>query len=79
MKSVPVGADVPGEAEGAPGRTKVTREDRDGVLDAVLARYERLGATVVSDDQVLCRLLRTLELSEADGDVGEYLCSYLIA
>ncbi|HTX68949.1 MAG TPA: hypothetical protein VMH50_07345 [Thermoleophilia bacterium] len=57
----------------------MTREDKERAADAVLARYEHLGMTVVSDDQILCRLLQTLEFSGADRDVGDYLCSYLIA
>jgi hypothetical protein len=61
------------------GRTTVTREQKEQAVDGVLARYAHLGATVVSDDQALCRLLRTLEFSDADRDVGEYLCSFLIA
>ena len=56
----------------------MTREEKERTLDSVLARYEHLGATVVSEDQTLCRLLRTLELSGADRDVGDYLCSFLI-
>jgi hypothetical protein len=57
----------------------VTREEKERAVEAALARYQQLGATVVSDDQTLCRLLRTLECSDADRDVGEYLCSFLIA
>jgi hypothetical protein len=57
----------------------VTREEKERAVDSVLARYMHLGATVVSDDQTLCRLLQTLEFSDADRDVGEYLCSFLIA
>jgi hypothetical protein len=55
----------------------VTREEKDQAIDEVLARYEHLGATVVSDDSTLCRLLRTLKCSDTDRDVGEYLCSFL--
>ena len=55
----------------------MTREEKERAVDSVLGRYEHLGATVVSDDQILCRLLRTLECSGADRDVGEYLCSFL--
>ena len=57
----------------------MTREEKEQAVDSTLERYEHLGATVVSDDQTLCRLLRTLEFSDADRDVGEYLCSFLIA
>ncbi len=57
----------------------MTREEKEQAVDTVFARYEHLGATVVSDDQTLCRLLQTLEFSGADKDVGEYLCSFLTA
>jgi hypothetical protein len=79
MVAARLGADTLSGAKGNLGRTKVTREEKDQAVDGVLARYEHLGATVVSDDQILCRLLQTLEFSEADRDVGEYLCSFLIA
>jgi hypothetical protein len=55
----------------------VTREEKDQAVDAVLARYEHLGATLVADDQTLVRLLQTLELSTTDREVGDYLCSFL--
>ena len=57
----------------------MTREEKEQVVDTVLARYEHLGATVISDDQTLCRLLQTLHFSKADKDVGDYLCSFLTA
>lgn len=57
----------------------MTREEKERAVEAVLTKYQHLGATVVSDDGALCRLLQTLEFSEADKDVGEYLCSFLIA
>jgi hypothetical protein len=55
----------------------MTREEKEQAVDSVLARYEHLGATVVSDDTTLCRLLQTLRCSDTDRDVGEYLCSFL--
>lgn len=72
-------ADTLSGAKGTPWEDTVTREEKDRAVDSVFARYEHLGATVVSDDQTLCRLLQTLEFSDADRDVGEYLCSFLIA
>jgi hypothetical protein len=57
----------------------VTREEKEQAVDSVLERYQHLGATVVSDDTTLCRLLQTLECSSADKDVGDYLCSFLVA
>ena len=61
----------------ARGGLTVTREEKEEAVAAVLTRYEHLGATVVSDDSTLCRLLQTLQCSGADRDVGEYLCSFL--
>jgi hypothetical protein len=58
---------------------KVICEEKEQAVEGVLARYEHLGATVVSDDQTLCRLLQTLEFSDSDRAVGEYLCSFLTA
>lgn len=55
----------------------MTREEKEQAVDSALARYEHLGATVVSDDQTLCRLLQTLKFSKADKDIGDYLCSFL--
>lgn len=57
----------------------MTREEKDRAVETVLARYTHLGATVVADDQTLCRLLQMLECSSSDRDVGEYLCSFLTA
>ena len=55
----------------------MTREEKEQAVDSVLARYEHLGSTVVSDESTLCRLLRTMGCSDTDRDVGEYLCSFL--
>lgn len=55
----------------------MTREERDKAVDAALAGYADLGATIVADDQTLCRLLQMLEFSGPDRDIGEYLCSFL--
>ena len=73
------GADTVTGAFGTPWEDTVTREEKEQAVDGVLARYAHLGATVVSDDQTLCRLLQTLEFSGADRDVGEYLCSFITA
>jgi hypothetical protein len=72
-------ADTLSGAKGTLWEDTVTREEKDRAVDAAIARYERLGATVVSDDQTLCRLLQTLEFSGDDSDVGEYLCSFITA
>lgn len=56
----------------------MTRREKEEATDALLARYADLGATIVDDEQTLCRLLKTLELSGSDREVGEYLCSFLV-
>ena len=55
----------------------MTREEKEQAVDSVLARYEHLGATVVSDESTLCRLLGRLECPDTDRAVGEYLYSFL--
>lgn len=57
----------------------MTREEKDRAADRVLSRYPHLGATIVADDGTLSRLLEMLDLTSADRDVGEYLCSFLVA
>lgn len=57
----------------------MTRDVKEQVVDSGLARYQHLGATVVSDDSTLWRLLQTMECSDTDKQVGEYLCSFLAA
>jgi hypothetical protein len=72
-------ADTLTGAKGTLWEDTVTREEKELAVESALARYGHLGATVVSDDQTLCRLLQTLEFSGADRDVGEYLCSLITA
>lgn len=57
----------------------MTREEKEQAVDAVLSRYDHLGATLVADDQTLVRILQTLDLSTNDRAVGDYLCSFLTA
>lgn len=58
----------------------VTRAQRDEVVADIIGRYGGcVGEMVVNDDGALARLLTTLQLDESDTDVGEYLCSYLVA
>lgn len=55
----------------------MTREEKDQAVEQILRHYGELGATIVADDQSLCRLLATLEFNAADREIGEYLCSFL--
>ena len=55
----------------------MTSEEKDQTVEQILRRYRNLGATVVDDDESLCRLLATLKLNRSDRAVGEYLRSFL--
>ena len=55
----------------------MTSDEKEKTVDQILRRYRNLGATVVSDDESLCRLLATLKLNRADRMIGEYLRSFL--
>jgi hypothetical protein len=58
----------------------VTREEKDQRIRDIISRYDRgVGALIVGDDVGLCRLLYTLGLEGSDKDVGDHLCSYLVA
>jgi len=46
----------------------------------MLGRYGHdIGKTIVRDDTCLARLLATLKLDLEDHEVGDYLCSFLVA
>jgi len=55
----------------------VTRKERELVIERLLARYDDVGATIVDDDQTLCRLLNVMHRATADNSVGRYVCAYL--
>jgi hypothetical protein len=58
----------------------VTRAEKDKVINDILSRYDhRVGDVVMCDDGALTRLLTTLQFDNSDNDVGEYLCSFLVA
>ena len=58
----------------------MTRAEKDRIILDVLGRYEhRVGMTVVEDDMCLGRLLATLRFDLEDREVGNYLCSFLVA
>jgi hypothetical protein len=58
-------------------RAKMTRKERAQTVDRVLARYDRLGALIVGDNESLCRLLNSLEVDVEDREIGDYLTSFL--
>lgn len=58
----------------------MTRAEKDKVISDILSRYDhRVGDVVTSDDGALMRLLTTLQFDDSDSEVGEYLCSFLVA
>ena len=58
----------------------MTRAEKDSSVQAMLGRYgHNVGRTIVGDDTCLARLLATLKLDLEDREVGDYLCSFLVA
>jgi hypothetical protein len=58
----------------------MTRAEKEDTIQDVLGRYgHKVGKTVVEDDMCLGRLLATLKLDLGDCEVGDYLCSFLVA
>jgi hypothetical protein len=58
----------------------MTRAEKDSNVQAMLGRYgHKVGNTIVGDDTCLARLLATLKLDLEDREVGDYLCSFLVA
>ena len=62
-----------GEERGGP----MTRKERELVVEDLLAHYDDVGATVVGDDQSLCRLLTVMHRASAGNEVGMYVSSYI--
>jgi hypothetical protein len=59
----------------------MNRPERDKTVEHMLDRYDwRVGQAVVGDNTCLARLLAALHLElEDDGEIANYLCSYLVA
>jgi hypothetical protein len=58
----------------------MTRAEKESSVQAMLGRYgHNVGGTIVGDDTCLARLLSTLKLDLEDREVGDYLCSFLVA
>jgi len=55
----------------------MTREEREFVVERLLAGYVDVGATIVDDDQSLCRLLTVMQRASANNEVRKYVCAYL--
>lgn len=57
----------------------MTRKQRNQIVERFADQYQDVGALIVGDDESLCRLLGTLEIGVSDRELGDYLCSFLIA
>lgn len=58
----------------------MTRAEKDKIIADILSGYRfGVGRAVVRDESCLMRLLSSLDLSEDDREVGDYLCSFLVA
>jgi hypothetical protein len=58
----------------------MTRAEKESNVQTMLGRYgHNVGAAIVGDDMCLARLLATLKLDLEDREVGNYLCSFLVA
>jgi hypothetical protein len=57
----------------------MTRKEKTAIVDRMLDRYHDLGGLIVGDDDILCRLLTTLEINAEDREIGNYLRSFLVA
>jgi hypothetical protein len=56
----------------------MTGKEKAAVVDHLLARYGQVGALLVDDTDILCRLLATLKIGSDDSEIGDYLTSFLI-
>lgn len=57
----------------------MTRQQKNEIVDRFAEQYQNVGTLIVGDDESLCRLLATLEIGVSDREIGDYLCSFLIA
>lgn len=55
----------------------MTRMEKAEIVERLLARYTHLGALLVRDDEILCRLFSTLDINAKDREIGNYLTSFL--
>jgi len=60
-------------------RAVMTRLEKTQIVERLLARYADLGALLVRDDEILCRLFTTLDIAGKDREIGAYLTSFLTA
>ena len=58
----------------------MTRAEKETTIAEILSQYRNgVGMAVVRDDACLGRLLSSLQLDLEDREVGDYLCSFLVA
>ena len=56
----------------------MTHTEKAEVTERLLARYTHLGALLVRDNEILCRLFTTMDINAKDREIGDYLTSFLV-
>jgi|NGEPerStandDraft_6_1074524.scaffolds.fasta_scaffold254476_2 hypothetical protein len=56
----------------------MTRTEKAEITERLLARYTHLGALLVRDNEILCRLFTTMDINAKDREIGDYLTSFLV-
>jgi hypothetical protein len=56
----------------------MTRTEKAEITERLAARYTHLGALLVRDNEILCRLFITMDIAQ-DREIGNYLTSFLVA
>ena len=56
----------------------MTRTEKAEIAERLLARYTHLGALLVRDNEILCRLFTTMDINAKDREIGDYLTSFLV-
>jgi hypothetical protein len=65
-------------AQGLTERAVMTHTEKAEVTERLVARYAHLGALLVRDNEILCRLFTTMDISQ-DREIGDFLTSFLVA
>ncbi len=56
----------------------MTHTEKAEITERLLARYTHLGALLVRDNEIVCRLFATMDIGK-DREIGAYLASFLVA
>jgi hypothetical protein len=65
-------------AQGLIERAVMTHTEKAEITERLLARYTHLGALLVRDNEIVCRLFATMDIGK-DREIGAYLASFLVA